>query len=75
MLENASLPVKAAGGGHCGEVEMVRLGVKRIGTSGARKLPMGKARNQNINHQIKMTKGFRFSFIFFFFSHTLKGKY
>jgi deoxyribose-phosphate aldolase len=49
MLENASpLPIKQLVVWRLMEAfEMVRLGVKRIGTSGAKKLPMGKA-NQNI---------------------------
>ena len=45
MLENASpLPVKAAGGVRTYEeaVEMVRLGVKRIGTSGAKSIASGQ---------------------------------
>jgi len=45
MLENASpLPVKAAGGVRTYEeaVEMVRLGVKRIGTSGAKAIANGQ---------------------------------
>ena len=45
MLENASpLPVKAAGGVRTYEeaVEMIRLGVKRIGTSGAKAIANGK---------------------------------
>ncbi len=45
MLENASpLPVKAAGGVRTyGEaVEMIRLGVKRIGTSGAKAIASGQ---------------------------------
>ena len=45
MLENASpLPVKAAGGVRTyGEaVEMIRLGVKRIGTSGAKSIANGQ---------------------------------
>lgn len=45
MLENASpLPVKAAGGVRTYEeaVEMVRLGVKRIGTSGAKAIASGQ---------------------------------
>ena len=44
MLENASpLPVKAAGGVRTYEeaVEMIRLGVKRIGTSGAKSIANG----------------------------------
>ncbi len=44
MLENASpLPVKAAGGVRTYEeaVEMIRLGVKRIGTSGAKAIANG----------------------------------
>ena len=45
MLENASpLPVKAAGGVRSYEdaVEMIRLGVKRIGTSAAKAIADGK---------------------------------
>lgn len=45
MLENASpLPVKAAGGVRTYEetVEMIRLGVKRIGTSGAKAIANGQ---------------------------------
>lgn len=45
MLENASpLPVKAAGGVRTYEeaVEMIRLGVKRIGTSGAKAIASGE---------------------------------
>jgi deoxyribose-phosphate aldolase len=45
MLENASpLPVKAAGGVKTYEeaVEMIRLGVKRIGTSGAKTIANGQ---------------------------------
>jgi len=45
MLENASpLPVKAAGGVRTYDeaVEMVRLGVKRIGTSGAKIIADGQ---------------------------------
>lgn len=45
MLENASpLPVKAAGGVRSYEeaVEMIRLGVKRIGTSGAKAIASGQ---------------------------------
>ena len=45
MLENASpLPVKAAGGVRTFEeaVEMIRLGVKRIGTSGAKAIANGQ---------------------------------
>lgn len=45
MLENASpLPVKAAGGVRTYEeaIEMIRLGVKRIGTSGARAIANGQ---------------------------------
>lgn len=45
MLENASpLPVKAAGGVRTYEeaVEMIRLGVKRIGTSGAKSIANGQ---------------------------------
>ncbi|MNE81130.1 Deoxyribose-phosphate aldolase [compost metagenome] len=49
MLENASpLPVKAAGGVRTYEeaVEMIKLGVKRIGTSGAKAIANGeKTRN------------------------------
>jgi deoxyribose-phosphate aldolase len=46
MLENASpLPVKAAGGVRTYEeaLEMIRLGVKRIGTSGAKAIADGKS--------------------------------
>ncbi len=46
MLENASpLPVKAAGGVRTYDeaVEMIRLGVKRIGTSGAKAIANGQA--------------------------------
>lgn len=49
MLENASpLPVKAAGGVRSYEeaVEMVRLGVKRIGTSGAKAIANGEDSKQ-----------------------------
>jgi deoxyribose-phosphate aldolase len=45
MLENASpLPVKAAGGVRTYDeaVEMIRLGVKRIGTSGAKAIANGQ---------------------------------
>ncbi|MTH16160.1 deoxyribose-phosphate aldolase [Flavobacterium sp. LC2016-01] len=45
MLENASpLPVKAAGGVRSYEdaIEMIRLGVKRIGTSAAKKIANGE---------------------------------
>jgi deoxyribose-phosphate aldolase len=45
MLENAApLPVKAAGGVRTYEeaVEMIRLGVKRIGTSGAKAIANGQ---------------------------------
>jgi deoxyribose-phosphate aldolase len=45
MLENASpLPVKAAGGVRNYEeaVEMIRLGVKRIGTSAAKAIANGE---------------------------------
>lgn len=45
MLENASpLPIKAAGGVRTYEeaVEMIRLGVKRIGTSGAKAIANGQ---------------------------------
>ncbi len=45
MLENASpLPVKAAGGVRTYEdaIEMIRLGVKRIGTSGAKAIANGQ---------------------------------
>lgn len=45
MLENASpLPIKAAGGVRTYEeaVEMIRLGVKRIGTSGAKAIASGQ---------------------------------
>ncbi len=48
MLENASpLPVKAAGGVRTYEeaVEMIRLGVKRIGTSGAKLIANGQNSN------------------------------
>jgi deoxyribose-phosphate aldolase len=50
MLENASpLPVKAAGGVRTYEeaVEMVRLGVKRIGTSSAKAIADGKTSDSN----------------------------
>ena len=46
MLENASpLPVKAAGGVRTYDeaVEMIELGVKRIGTSGAKAIANGQA--------------------------------
>jgi deoxyribose-phosphate aldolase len=46
MLENASpLPVKAAGGVRTYEeaVEMIQLGVKRIGTSGAKAIANGQS--------------------------------
>lgn len=49
MLENASpLPVKAAGGVRTYEeaMEMVRLGVKRIGTSGAKAIANGAANDE-----------------------------
>ncbi len=49
MLENASpLPIKAAGGvrSYQDAVEMVRLGVKRIGTSGAKAIANGEDTNQ-----------------------------
>jgi deoxyribose-phosphate aldolase len=45
MLENASpLPVKAAGGvrSYSEAVEMIQLGVKRIGTSSAKAIVDGK---------------------------------
>jgi len=45
MLENASpLPVKAAGGvrSYVEAIEMIRLGVKRIGTSAAKKIANGE---------------------------------
>lgn len=48
MLENASpLPVKAAGGVRTYEeaAEMIRLGVKRIGTSGAKAIANGQVAN------------------------------
>ena len=48
MLENATpLPVKAAGGVRTFEeaVEMVKLGVKRIGTSGAKVIATGESTN------------------------------
>jgi len=48
MLENASpLPVKAAGGVRTYEeaIEMIRLGVKRIGTSGAKSIANGQNSN------------------------------
>ncbi|MFV5691606.1 deoxyribose-phosphate aldolase [Flavobacterium sp. LT1R49] len=51
MLENASpLPVKAAGGVRTYEeaVEMIRLGVKRIGTSGAKAIADGQ--NSQTDH-------------------------
>jgi deoxyribose-phosphate aldolase len=50
MLENASpLPVKAAGGVRTFEeaTEMIRLGVKRIGTSGAKTIADGKVSDTN----------------------------
>lgn len=50
MLENASpLPVKAAGGVRTFEeaAEMIRLGVKRIGTSGAKTIADGKVSDAN----------------------------
>lgn len=50
MLENASpLPVKAAGGvrTYAEAAEMIRLGVKRIGTSGAKIIADGKVSNTN----------------------------
>jgi deoxyribose-phosphate aldolase len=50
MLENATpLPVKAAGGVRTYDeaVEMIKLGVKRIGTSGAKQLRM---ENTNIGY-------------------------
>lgn len=50
MLENASpLPVKAAGGVRTLEEaeEMIRLGVKRIGTSSAKAIASGAASNDN----------------------------
>jgi len=50
MLENASpLPVKAAGGVRTFEeaAEMIRLGVKRIGTSGAKTIADGKVSDTN----------------------------
>ncbi|NRT11717.1 deoxyribose-phosphate aldolase [Flavobacterium sp. 14A] len=49
MLENASpLPIKAAGGvrSYQDAVEMVSLGVKRIGTSGAKAIANGEDTNQ-----------------------------
>jgi len=51
MLENASpLPVKAAGGvrSYAEAVEMIRLGVKRIGTSGAKIIADGE--NTNLDY-------------------------
>jgi deoxyribose-phosphate aldolase len=50
MLENASpLPVKAAGGVRSFEEarEMIRLGVKRIGTSGAKTIANGQVSDSN----------------------------
>lgn len=50
MLENASpLPIKAAGGVRTYEeaVEMVQLGVKRIGTSGAKAIADGSVSNSD----------------------------
>jgi deoxyribose-phosphate aldolase len=50
MLENASpLPVKAAGGVRTYQeaAEMIRLGVKRIGTSGAKTIADGKVSDSN----------------------------
>jgi len=50
MLENASpLPVKAAGGVRTYEeaIEMIRLGVKRIGTSGAKTIANGQVAEGN----------------------------
>jgi deoxyribose-phosphate aldolase len=50
MLENATpLPVKAAGGVRTyEEVAMIKLGVKRIGTSGAKAIANGE--NTNIGY-------------------------
>ena len=48
MLENASpLPVKAAGGVRTYEeaVKMIQMGVKRIGTSGAKSIANGQNSN------------------------------
>jgi deoxyribose-phosphate aldolase len=50
MLENATpLPVKAAGGVRTYDeaVEMIKLGVKRIGTSGAKAIANG---NTNVGY-------------------------
>jgi deoxyribose-phosphate aldolase len=50
MLENASpLPIKAAGGVRNYEeaMEMVRLGVKRIGTSSAKAIANGTTTSNN----------------------------
>ena len=50
MLENSSpLPVKAAGGVRSYEeaVEMVQLGVKRIGTSAAKAIANGEISNSD----------------------------
>ncbi|MFY0482745.1 deoxyribose-phosphate aldolase [Flavobacterium sp. PLA-1-15] len=50
MLENASpLPVKAAGGvrTHQEAVEMIKLGVKRIGTSSAKAIASGEVSNKD----------------------------
>jgi deoxyribose-phosphate aldolase len=50
MLENASpLPIKAAGGVRTYEeaIEMIRLGVKRIGTSSAKAITNGQVANSD----------------------------
>jgi hypothetical protein len=68
ILENASpLPVKAAGGvrTYAEAAEMI-LGVKRIGTSGAKLLQMEKVQHQNIKITISMKRGF--GFVFYYFS-------
>jgi hypothetical protein len=72
MLENATpLPVKAAGGVRTYDrrSEMIKLGVKRIGTSGAKAIAMEEIQMWDTNFTIKnMKKEFvRFSFIIFFF--------
>ena len=50
MLENASpLPIKAAGGvrNHEEAISLIRLGVKRIGTSAAKGIAHGESSSDN----------------------------
>jgi deoxyribose-phosphate aldolase len=56
MLENATpLPVKAAGGVRTYDeaVEMIKLGVKRIGTSGAKAIEWREIQMWDTNFTIK----------------------